>query len=138
VGVAARTVRAPDGREWQIRVHRFRPPRWRQVEPLFSEDPDPVLFGFGDVVLGIVSAVLSLVVSLVIAAVELPVNAYRALFGDERTVEATSRSPQTIRMTWRTDHEHAPAVAEQVARQLELGYTKVEPHNAVFEGFGEP
>jgi hypothetical protein len=116
-------------------VHRFRPPRWRQGDPLFSEDPDPVLFGFGDVLLGIVSAVLGLLVSVVIVAVELPVNAYRALFGDERTVEAASRSPQTIRMTWRTDADHAPAVAEQVARQLELGWNRVQPHNAEFEGF---
>jgi hypothetical protein len=137
VGVAARTVRAPDGREWQVRVRRFRPPRWRQGEPLFTEDPDPWLFGIGDVVLGLVSAVLGLLVSIVIVAVELPVNAFRALFSDGRTVEAVSRSPQAIQLTWRTDAEHAAAVADQVARQLELGYDRVEPHNAAFEGFGD-
>jgi hypothetical protein len=38
--------------------------------------------------------------------------------------------------TWRTDSKHAAAVADQVARQLELGHNRVEPHNAVFEGFG--
>jgi hypothetical protein len=41
------------------------------------------------------------------------------------------------RLTWRTDSRHAAAVAEQVARQLELGYIRVEPHNAVFEGFAD-
>ena len=66
------------------------------------------------------------------------VNAYRALFSDERTVEASSRSPQVMRMTWRTDAVHVAAVADQVARQLELGYNRVQPHNALFEGFTDP
>jgi len=40
VGVAARTVRAPDGLEWHVRVYRFRPPEWRRFQPLFEEGPD--------------------------------------------------------------------------------------------------
>jgi hypothetical protein len=120
-----------------VRVRRFRPPHWRQFQPLFSEDPDPGLFGFADVVLGVFSAVLGLLVSLLIVLVELPVNACRALVSDERTVEAASRSPQPMRLSWRTDAAHAAAVADQVARQLELGYDRVEPHNAVFEGFAD-
>ena len=46
-----------------------------------------------------------------------------------------SRAPHAIRMTWRIDAAHVEAVAEQVARQLELGYERIEPHNAVFERF---
>jgi hypothetical protein len=38
-------------------------------------------------------------------------------------------------MTWVTDAEHVDAVVEQVARQLELGYSKIEPHRATFRGF---
>jgi hypothetical protein len=39
-------------------------------------------------------------------------------------------------MTW-----HAPAalvepIVDQVARQLELGYERIQPHNAEFLGFG--
>jgi threonine aldolase len=86
VGVAARTVRAPDGREWQVRVYRFR--------------------------LG-------------------------GLLSRTRWVEASSAGLLRARLTWRTDSRHAAAVAEQVARQLELGYIRVEPHNAVFEGFAD-
>ena len=137
MGVAARTVTAPDGREWHVRIHRFRPPRWRQFEPLFSEDPDSFLFGLVDIFLGLLSAILGLLLSVAMVAVELPVNAVRGLVSDERTVEASSGSPQPLRLTWRTDGGHAAAVADQVARQLELGWNRVEPHNAVFEGFPE-
>ena len=138
MGVAARTVRSTDGREWQVRVRRFRPPRWHQPEGWFSEDPDPWLFGFGDVVLAVISAVLGLLFSLVLVLIALPVNAFRAVFSDDRTVEASSLGRQAMRMAWRTDAAHAAAVAEQVARQLELGYDRVQPHNAVFEGFTDP
>jgi len=120
-----------------VQVHRFRLPRWRQFEPWFSEDPDPWLFGILDLVLAFFSALLGLVVSVVVVAVELPVSAFRALFSNERTVQASSVSPQAVRLSWRTDSAHAPAVAEQVARQLELGYNRVVPHNAVFEGFAD-
>jgi hypothetical protein len=105
---------------------------------LFSEDPDPALFGLGDVVLGVFSAAVGLALSLVWIAVELPVNGCRALFSDDRTVEASSGPPQATRLTWRTGSAHAAAVADQVARQLERGYNRVEPHNAVFEGFADP
>jgi len=40
-------------------------------------------------------------------------------------------------MTWRTDAAHASDVADQVGRQLELGYDRVAPHNAVLVGFGD-
>ena len=86
MGVAARTVSAPDGREWQVRVYRFR---------------------------------------------------LRGLFSGARWIEASSAGLLRARLTWRTDAKHAAAVAEQVARQLELGYIRVEPHNAVFEGFAD-
>jgi len=62
----------------------------------------------------------------------------RGLFGGARWVEASSAGSLRARLTWRTDSRHAAAVAEQVARQLELGYMRVEPHNAIFEGFADP
>jgi hypothetical protein len=107
------------------------------VRAAVRRGPDPVLFGFGDIVLGVISAILGLLVSLVLVLVELPVNTYRALFSEERTVEAWSPAPQAMRLTWRTDAAHVAAVADQVARQLELGYNRVQPHNAVFEGFSD-
>jgi len=38
-------------------------------------------------------------------------------------------------MRWVTSAEVAEAVVDQVARQLELGYSKIEPHRARFLGF---
>lgn len=62
----------------------------------------------------------------------------RELFSSARWVEATADGLRHSRLTWRTDSAHVGAVADQVARQLELGYNRIEPHNAVFEGFADP
>jgi hypothetical protein len=94
-----------------------------------------VFFVF-DLFLALVSALIAgLIIPLLAVVVETPVAAVRALFSSERWVEAAGGSSE--RLTWRTDAAHAAAVAEQVARQLELGYNRIEPHNAVFEGFGD-
>ena len=138
MGVAARTVRAPDGREWHVRVYRFRPPEWRLFGPLFDESLDfGPLFPF-ELVFAIVSAFFAgLVFPLLALLIETPAHALRALVTDDRWVEAVSPESDRARLTWRTGSRYADAVAEQVARQLELGYTRVQPHNAVFEGFAE-
>ena len=120
-----------------MRVYRFRWPPWRQSEAWFSEEPmfGGVLFVV-DVVLAVISAVIAgLIIPLVAMVVETPVAGLRALFTSERWVEAAQEGSD--RMTWRTDAAHAAAVADQVARQLELGYDRIAPHNAVFEGFGD-
>ncbi len=121
-----------------MRVYRFRAPRWRQSEAWFSEEPvGGGIFFVVDLLLALVSVLIAgLIIPLLSIVVETPVAGLRALVTDERWVEAAREGPD--RLTWRTDAAHAAAVADQVARQLELGYARVEPHNAVFEGFAGP
>jgi hypothetical protein len=38
-------------------------------------------------------------------------------------------------MSWETTSHDASAVVDQVARQLELGYERIQPHRARFLGF---
>jgi hypothetical protein len=138
VGVASREVSGPDGRAWRIRVYRFRAPRWRQFGGWVSEDPTVSIFVPVDFVLGVISAVvMGLIVPFFVFVVEIPIAAVRALFSDTRWIEATGVGLPPDRMTWRTDAVHASDVADQVARQLELGYDRVAPHNAVLIGFGD-
>jgi hypothetical protein len=40
--VRVRRARSPDGRDWEIRVHRFRRPRWHEVGQGLVDD------GFGE------------------------------------------------------------------------------------------
>jgi hypothetical protein len=52
-----------------------------------------------------------------------------------RYVEARHEGPPFSRMTWVVPVDRAEAVVDQVARQLELGYDRIQPHNAQFLGF---
>ena len=52
-----------------------------------------------------------------------------------RYVEACHDGVQWSRMTWVVPADRADAVVDQVARQLELGYDRIQPHNAEFLGF---
>ena len=94
------------------------------------------IFFVVDLLLALISALIAgLIIPLLEIVVETPVAGLRALVTDERWVEAARSGSE--RLTWRTSSRYAGAVAEQVARQLELGYNRVEPHNAVFEGFAD-
>jgi hypothetical protein len=138
VGVASREVFGADGSAWRVRVYRFRAPRWRQFGGSVSEDPAVTIFWPVDIVLGVISAVvMGLIVPLLVIVVEMPIAAVRALFSDTRWIEATREGQPPDRMTWQTDAANASEVADQVARQLELGYDRVAPHNAVLIGFGD-
>ena len=52
-----------------------------------------------------------------------------------RYVEARHDGPPFSRMTWVVPVDRVEAVVDQVARQLELGYDRIQPHNAQFLGF---
>jgi len=121
-----------------VRVYRFRPPEWRRFQPLFEEEFELGPFLPVELLLALVSAFFAvLVLPLLAVLIETPARVLQALVTDERWVEAVSPGSQRSRLTWRTDSRHAEAVMIQVARQLLLGYTRVEPHNAVFEGFAD-
>jgi hypothetical protein len=118
-----------------VRVYRFRAPEWRRFPPLFHEEDEFTWLFVVDLVVGLVSAFFAvLVFPLLAILIETPARALQALVTDDRWVEAASPD---ARLTWRTSSRHAGDVSEQIARQLELGYTRVQPHNAVFEGFAD-
>ena len=121
-----------------MRVYRFRAPEWRRFQPLFEEELElSPLLPF-ELVLAVVSAFFAvLVLPLLTILVEIPADTVRGLLSDTRWVEAVAPGSARSRLTWRTDSRHAEAVSDQVARQLELGYRRVQPHNAVFEGFAD-
>jgi hypothetical protein len=138
--VASRRVRGPDGREWVVRSYRFRRPPWRSFTFSLLDDLEdlgglfaPVLALLVVLPLGIVTvAILPLLVYLA----ELPLEGVRALVSPTRWIEALHAGRPPSRMRWRTDSKVEEAVVEQVARQLELGYERIQPHRADFLGFG--
>lgn len=135
----SRTVQGPDGREWVVRSYRFRRPPWRPVDPgLGILDPDEGIFvNVPGLVLFVVLAPITLVVlPALVFAVEAWARLLRELVAPQRWVEATHAGPPGSRLMWLTDADREDAVAEQVARQLELGYERIQPHRARFLGFG--
>jgi hypothetical protein len=133
-----RTVEGPDGREWIVRSYRFRRPPWRPIDPgLGIFDPDEGLLVMPGLVLFFVLAPITLVVvPALIFLVETWARLLWALVASERWLEATHAGPPRSRLSWVTDAEHEEAVVDQVARQLELGYERIQPHRAQFLGFG--
>ena len=134
-----RAVHGPDGREWVVRSYRFRRPPWRPVDPgLGIFDPDEGLgFTIPGVVLFVVLAPITLLVlPLLVFVVEAWARLLWSLVTRDRWVEATYPGPPRSRLSWVTDAEHEDAVVGQVARQLELGYERIQPHRATFLGFG--
>jgi hypothetical protein len=134
-----KSVSGPDGREWVVRSYRLRRPPWRPVDPgLGVLDPDEGLFvNIPGLVLFVVMAPITfVVVPALVFGVEAWARLLRALVTTQRWVEATHAGPPSSRLSWLTDAEHEAAVCEQVGRQLELGYERIQPHRARFLGFG--
>jgi hypothetical protein len=133
-----RRISGPDGREWVVRSYRFVRPPWRTVGLLGAFDPEEGLLFFLPLLLVavVLAPVTLLVVPLIVFLVELAARAGWALFSTRRWVVAAHEGPAASRMTWVTDARHCEPVVEQVARQLEYGYERVQPHRAAFAGFG--
>jgi len=65
-------------------------------------------------------------------------NRSAAALTQTRRVDAIAYDRVASHMQWRTTRADAEAVAEQAVRQLELGYERIQSHNATFPGFSEP
>ena len=130
-------MQGPDGREWVVRSYRFRRPPWRPLGSLGLLDPDEGLFVYVPfLLLYVVLAPLTLLLLPLLAfLVEAPIRGVLALVSPRRWVEAVHEGAAPSRMTWVTDPEHLDAVVDQIGRQLELGYDRVQPHRARFLGF---
>lgn len=145
MGVGARrVVRGPDGRAWVVRSYRFRRPPWRSFDPDFGLFDDLEVVGIIAFPLALVGLVLQvfigffavLVIPLGVFLVEAPIVAVASLYSTRRWIEAAHDGPPSSRMTWWTSADRAESVVDQVARRLELGYDRIEPHGAEFVGFG--
>ena len=125
---------SPDGREWEVRVRRLRPPPWR--EQAWGDDWDGDALGavmsFGAALVG------GLIVPLVIGLVELPVELLRALGSRDRWLEARCEWPAQVRITWRTSREHARVAQADVLQQLGAGYGHLAPRHATFIEMSRP
>ena len=100
-----RVVRSPDGRNWDVHVARFRPPRFRQ------SDYEPEAHDLLVVLEYAWAIVVWFVVPVLRALVELPVAFAQGLFSTRRWIEARSDDLVAITILWSADR----AVAEQAA-----------------------
>ena len=120
-----RAVRGPDGREWVVRGSRSRVPK-----PVIRSHAHP-RFSALAVVPGLLAAGAILLAAMLRAAVAgIPSLLFRV-----RYVEARHDGPPFSRMSWVVPVDRVEAVVDQVALQLELGYDRIQPHNAQFLGF---
>jgi hypothetical protein len=119
-------ARSPDGREWEIRSHRFRMPPWREQD---VDEWDGSLAG--GVVYAVETAFGSVIVPLVAGLVELPLTVARAPFTRTRWIEAVCREPAEIRIVWKSSRAQVAQAKAEIAGQLEQGY-KLDPAGAEF------
>jgi hypothetical protein len=116
---ALRRARSPDGREWEVNVHRVRLPKWHQsdYDPWESDD---YLIGFLEAI--VLAPLLWFVLPLLRMLAELPVAVARSFFSSTRWVEARCRTPGEIRIVWRTSRLRAEELADEIAQRLGEGY----------------
>jgi hypothetical protein len=132
--MARRTATSPDGREWEVSVHRVRMPRW----PESDYDPGDLIDPISWVVALVLAPVFWLVVPLVQVAAELPVAVGRSFFSRTRWVEARCGEPSELWMVWRTSRERAEEVADHVALRLRAGYEDLPPPGVTLESMTRP
>ena len=136
--MAARTVRAPDGRLWTIRERWL--PRFGGLPPdsdvdafddAFEAAPRLSPFFLFDVLL----LLLALVWYAARLALAIPAALFRLSFMPPR-IEAVHAGPPYSRMTWRAANRHAgPDVVAQVAEAIERGDRRIRVDGATFLGF---
>jgi hypothetical protein len=115
------TVKAPDGRDWQVRSFRFRWPRFLPAASSSSGGTSAGAF-LGRLVFAIV---FGLVIWLIAVLLKALVHPFRRV----AWVEATSAKPDQKRLLWKTGRGSEDAVAAEVAEQLRAG-TPPRPQNA--------
>jgi hypothetical protein len=120
-------VKAPDGREWEIRSYRFRWPRFFPFpsssdtgsSTTMSTSAGAFLFRL------LFGLVFGLVIWLLAALVKALVHPVRR----RAWVDATSLKPEAKVLVWKTRRGKEEAVAAEVAQQLSTG-SAPQPQNA--------
>ena len=127
-------MRSPDGREWEVRVRRLRPPPWRQQDWGSDGDRDVPsgVISFGAAIVG------GLIVPLLIALVEFPVALVRSAVSKDRWIEARCDWPAEIRIVWQTSRDHAGEARADVVAQLAAGYDHLAPRHATLVEMSQP
>jgi hypothetical protein len=126
--MAALRATSPDGREWEITIHRVRLPRWRHSE--YDPWDDATDFVSGVFAFVVLVPFFWFILPLAQALAELPVAVARSFFSSTRWVEATSRTTSEITIVWRTRRDRVHEVADYIARTLPHGYEDLTPQGA--------
>jgi hypothetical protein len=133
--VASRVAASPDGRKWEVSVHRVRLPGWHHSRFEPNEDADLLVLAFEYLVL---APLFWFVFPLVRAVVLIPIALARTLVSSTRRVEAVCLDPAEIRILWRTRRGAASQVAGEITRRLSRGYEDLTPREAEFITMTEP
>jgi hypothetical protein len=125
MGVTPRTVRAPDGRVWQVRRCRYRlPPKPEPEDEADLEGP----LSTGRIVIGPFGPILAALARLVQPA-------WEATVGHRPWIAASAEDPP-VTMVWRaTGRRSAQTALDEIADALERGETRPQPFWAHWTGY---
>jgi hypothetical protein len=122
--MAKRTVKAPDGREWQVRTQRVRSGAWH---PVFVGHGDRAVSAKTSLVLVLVGGLL---IPLVLLIVALPFKLLLSLISPNRWVLAVTTGSPSERLMWKTRRARQQGVFDEVAQGLEQGQSPPAPEGA--------
>lgn len=121
-----RKIKAPDGREWEIRSYRYRWPRFFPFSSSSDSGTTTMGTSAGAFLFRLLFAlVFGLVIWLLAALLKALVHPFRRV----AWVDATSVKPEAKVLLWKTTRGHEDEVAAEVSQQLSAG-TAPQPQNA--------
>jgi hypothetical protein len=131
------TITAPDGREWELYVSRFRGPRWEPQDydsptelMMWNRNPSGGVLVLLEIPLFLYYCVVAPAVAYVI---RLPAAAVRSRRSRTWTVEAVCWWPHEQRFRWSVDARDRDRVATEIANGIAAGRW-AQPSAAVFHG----
>jgi hypothetical protein len=132
-----RTITAPDGREWELYVSKFRGPGWEPQDydsptdlMMWNRNPSGGLLLLLEIPLFVYHCILVPAVSY---AVRLPMAVVRARRSETWTVEAVCWWPHEQRFRWSVEAGDRARVTAEIATGIADGRW-AQPPGAVFHG----
>jgi hypothetical protein len=112
--VVRRTVRGPDGSQWDVKISKFRPPSWRV--PDFFQDEKSTMSGQNPLLTILFWLVLAVLVFPIIGLVfELPYRLIQALFSPGYSIRARSAEPAEEELEWRSSATDDDSIRHEIA-----------------------
>jgi hypothetical protein len=109
-----RTVQGPEGRQWDVKISKFRPPSWRFAD--FFQDEKSVMSGQNPLLTLLFLIVLAVLVFPVIGLVfELPYRLLQAVFSPGYSIRARSTEPTEERLEWRSRATDDESIRREIA-----------------------